>query len=85
MEKERGKYVSRAVYAKLQAENKRLIKDIKLIVKQGSKSAETFQKWKKHFEAAERYNDLLSEALTQFPNVTTAKIDSNPGAFKTFN
>lgn len=61
---ERGTYVSRAVYAKLQAENKRLIKDIYTMVMGISwSSIETRKKWKDKFEKDKELNRLLKELL----------------------
>jgi hypothetical protein len=79
---EKGKYVSRAVYAKLQAENKRLMKDIELMAMGGAEGGVTWQKWRKHFKKQKAWMDALREAILLQPDSAQPKLDSAKGAFK---
>jgi len=61
----RGTYVSRSVYAKLQAENKRLMADIKVMA-----TGECFEaiqlrmKWRKVFKAQKELEEMLRSVLS---------------------
>lgn len=89
----RGKYVSRAAFAKLQAENHRLKKDIHTMVT-GSIPDVIFVKeiYRKEFQFWKDIQDGLREiAKKELPalkakygikDLTDAKLDSNPKAFK---
>jgi hypothetical protein len=64
----RGKYVSRAVYAKLQAENHRLMEDIRLMSVGGVEGGVTWTKWRKHFKSKDQFMQVLrSVAQKEFP------------------
>lgn len=62
-----GTYVSRAVYAKLQAENRRLLADIKVMA-----CGEVFDaiqmriKWRKRFRDEEMLNQAIKKAARQY-------------------
>lgn len=57
----RGKYVTRAAFAKMQAEKQRLEKDIKLIVRGGAEGLEIWSKWRKRFKFWDDVNLALKE------------------------
>lgn len=60
MEKQRGKYVSRAVYAKLQAERNRLLNDIKIMATGSQNDCLTIvTKWRLHFHRIKMMNEAL--------------------------
>lgn len=84
----RGKYVSRAAFAKMQGEKQRLEKDIYLMVMGGiATSFEIQMKWKTKFEKDKEFSDMLRGiAQKELPkykdNFLGPKLDSNPKAFK---
>ena len=88
----RGKYVTRAAFAKMQAEKQRLQNDIKTIVKGGEDGLKVWTKWRKHYKFWDDINLCLKEiAKRELPklrekygikDLTDAKVDSNPRAFK---
>lgn len=81
--KEKGKYVSRAVYAKLQAEKNRLYNDIRVMVDDRSgKGIQTWLKWERHFKKEQQLHNMLREIAKEELPKLQAKIDSNPKAFK---
>lgn len=55
------KYVSRAAFARMQAEKQRLMKDIRLMVKGGDEGLEVWKKWKKHYKFWEDIQEGLIE------------------------
>lgn len=60
----KGTYVSRSAYAKLQAENKRLIKDIQTLVmpydnKYSYDKMMVIKKWRETFKAERDFNEML--------------------------
>ena len=57
----KGKYVTRAAFAKLQGEKQRLEKDIKLMVKGESEGVKAWAKWRKHYKFWDDINYLLKE------------------------
>jgi hypothetical protein len=57
----RGKYVSRAAFAKMQAEKQRLYEDIRLIVSGGAVGGVTWSKWRKHFKIQNEFDAMLRE------------------------
>lgn len=60
----KGTYVSRAVYTKLQMENKRLLADLKTICTGISFDSVCCRaKWSEHFRKEKEFNDLILEAL----------------------
>lgn len=64
---EKGKYVSRAVYAKLQAENKRMKKDIKILVgfepEENDEEESIRNYWNAIFYSEVKFNRQLSQIL----------------------
>lgn len=84
----RGKYVSRAAFAKMQGEKQRLEKDIYLMVMGGvAISVDIQMKWIAKFEKNKKLSDMLREiARKELPNYKDnfpgPKLDSNPKAFK---
>ena len=79
----RGKYVSRAAFAKMQGEKNRLEKDVYTLVmsKDFSKLAFIKNEYRKKFEKGR----LLSEALREILQAkfgTFPKLDKAKGAFK---
>jgi len=72
----KGKYVTRAAFAKMQAEKQRLFADIKLMTMGGAEGGVVWTKWRKHFKKEKFFNDALREMLH------SGRLDSNPGAFK---
>lgn len=57
----KGKYVSRSVFAKMQAEKQRLYNDIRLIVNGGLIGGNVLNKWRKHFKEENWLNEALRE------------------------
>lgn len=89
----RGKYVSRAAFAKMQAEKQRLEKDIYFIIMGEIKDSFPVRiKWKEKFERDKELSDMLREIAKQelpklkekygIKDLTDPKIDQNPKAFK---
>lgn len=88
----RGKYVSRAAFAKMQAEKQRLMEDIRLMVSGSAEGGTIWNKWRRHFRFNARLDQALREiAAKELPklkekygikDLTDPKIDSNPKAFK---
>lgn len=88
----RGKYVSRASFAKMQAEKQRLFNDIRLMATGGAEGGIVWSKWRKYFKIQNEWNEALREiARRELPalkakygikDLTDAKLDSNPKAFK---
>lgn len=71
MNNSRGKYVSRAAFAKMQADRDRMKKDLYLITMGGKeKGLEVFRKWKQKFLEQQYLNDMLKEyALKELPKM----------------
>lgn len=66
----RGKYVSRAVFAKMQAEKQRLTEDIRLMVSGSAEGGVTWNKWRKHFKFHAQLNQALREiAAKELPEL----------------
>jgi hypothetical protein len=57
----RGKYVSRAAFAKMQAEKQRLQNDIRVIVHGGAEGLKVWAKWRKHYNFWDEMNAALKE------------------------
>lgn len=57
----RGKYVSRAAYAKLQGEKNRLLNDIYLMTMGGAEGGSVYNKWRKHFKINAQIGQALRE------------------------
>jgi len=91
MKKERGKYVTRAAFAKLQGEKNRLFNDIKSMVenKDGS-GGSVWNKWRAYFKKENLFNEALREIAEKelpklrkkYPDLGKPKLDSAKGAFK---
>lgn len=79
--KEKGKYVSRAAFAKLQGEKNRLLKDIRTMVmsKDFAEIVLVKDKYRKQFEQLNWLGDALREMAQE---QLKPKLDSNPKAFK---
>lgn len=79
----KGKYVSRAVFAKLQSENHRLKHDIyTMLMVDSIEAIRIRQKYRKEFRFWEQINaELKKIAKEELPKLK-AKIDSNPKAFR---
>lgn len=68
----KGKYVSRAVFAKMQAEKQRLYHDIKLMVSGGAEGGVIWKKWRKHFKQKNWVTEILRQAAKeQLPKYKT--------------
>lgn len=86
----KGKYVSRAAFAKMQAEKQRLYNDIKLMTIGGAEGGVVWNKWRKHFKQNDWINQALREIAKKelpllrkkYPDLGEPKLDSNPKAFK---
>lgn len=62
-----GTYVSRAVFAKLQAENNRLRRDIKIMVlSTGVDGARVRMRWREEFRKEEQIQELLKVAIEHY-------------------
>ena len=61
----RGKYVTRAAFAKMQAEKQRLEADIKLMCSGSAEGGVVWQKWRKHFKTNEEFTFMLRGMLTK--------------------
>jgi aryl carrier-like protein len=62
----RGKYVSRSTYQKLAEENKKLLKDIKILTQEGLPSVDkimTLKKWREKFKQDNYIRDLIFSVL----------------------
>jgi hypothetical protein len=79
----KGKYVTRAAFAKMQGEKQRLEKDIYTLV-MGSMQAAIFLKmeYRKKYEKDKQFVNMLKELLKNQHNPAKPKLDSNPKAFK---
>lgn len=71
----RGKYVSRAAFAKMQAEKQRLIEDIRLMVSGSAEGGVTWSKWSKHF----KFNAQLDQALREIAKQELPKLKEKYG------
>lgn len=78
----RGKYVTRAAFAKMQAEKQQLEKDIKLMVMGGAEGGVIWNKWRKHFKFWSDISQALREKAEKELPMLRAKLDKNPKAFK---
>ena len=81
----KGKCVSRAAFAKMQAEKQRLMEDIRLMVSGSAEGGVTWNKWRKHFKFEAQLNQALREIAKEelpklqakYKDLADAKIDSN--------
>jgi hypothetical protein len=88
----KGKYVTRAAFAKMQAEKQRLYNDIKLMATGGAEGGIVWSKWRKHFKIQNEFNAALREiAKRELPALRLKygikdfgepKLDTAKGAFK---
>lgn len=60
---ERGKWVKRSTYQAVCEENKRLTEDIYALVMNRGESGHIYDRWKKKFETAAEFNELLRQLL----------------------
>ena len=60
----RGKYVTRAAFAKMQGEKQRLYADIKIMITGGAEGGIVWQKWRKHFKQQNWLSDALRDIAT---------------------
>ena len=66
----KGKYVSRAAFAKMQAEKQRLYNDIRLMSIGGAEGGVVWSKWRKHFKFQNEFNAALREiAERELPEI----------------
>lgn len=87
----RGKYVTRAAFAKMQAEKHRLEKDIRTMVMGNMADAILVkEKWRKEFQFWKDFHEGLREIARRelpelrkkYPDLGEPKIDQNKKAFK---
>lgn len=71
----RGKYVSRAAFAKMQAEKQRLMEDIRLMVSGTFQGMGIWEKWQKHFN----FNAQLDQALKEIAREELPKLAAKYG------
>lgn len=57
----KGKYVTRAAFAKMQAEKQRLFNDIRLMAMGGAEGGTIWYKWRKYFKIRNDFNNILRE------------------------
>lgn len=61
--------VSRSTYQKLKEENKRILKDIKLLVERdvdAEKWYDCVSKWRVHFDKEKEFNNLMKDAAISY-------------------
>jgi hypothetical protein len=80
----KGKYVSRASFAKMQGERDRALKDVYTLVMNDNMGDVILlkRKWRDYFERNKMLTDALREIAKEQLQMLKAKIDSNPKAFK---
>jgi hypothetical protein len=62
-----GTYVSRSVFAKLQGERNRLLKDIEVMAcGEPMEAIQMRLKWRKKFEQDRQFNEAIKEACKQY-------------------
>lgn len=77
--------VSRSAYQKLKEENKRLLKDIKLLVDKTDPIERIIatDKWQKHFKEEKEFNSLMKDVAIRYmennPNDPIVKAVKNLG------
>ncbi len=68
IQENRGKYVKRSTYQKLFEENKKLLKDIRILTEEGINPRAILLKidWRKKFKEDKDLNDLIKMACDQY-------------------
>ncbi len=78
--------VSRSVYQKLKEENKKLLRDIEILVGHDLMNRNRmFKKWESHFREEKEFNDVIRSVATdmilkdpdQYPDYLVAKAKEN--------